>query len=436
LTNNKKGFWKTIKTKCIATWAKTQDATALLFRYASRKARQFILPIQRLFGYSIIKDQQDTKRADLSAFLSDTDKKIAELPDEYLQWFKNEKVYEPNLYVNVASQKTIFKSAIEGWGNGLGTNLIIVGERGGGKSSLVSLLANDLETFKSLVVEVKDTTTEAEKLVSKLSKELGLEPINKAETLIKRINKFEEKKVVFLEGLQNLFLRHINGFEALDALWLILSETKEQIFWVITCSRYAWDFLTKAESLEANFAYTLDVDQLGSEDIETLILNRHEKTGYKLIFDSNENLRKSRGYKKRIDNDEELQNYLKEQYFEKLADIAEGNSSIAIIFWIRSIAKIEDKSVYIEPKQIASLDMIEKPTADVLFALASLILHDSLKVQDLSRSLNMRLSDARVLLKRLQSRGVLMTDENGNYSINRLIYRQSLRALKERNIIH
>jgi len=80
--------------------------------------------------------------------------------------------------------------------------------------------------------------------------------------------------------------------------------------------------------------------------------------------------------------------------------------------------------------------MIEKPTPDVLFGLASIILHDSLKVQELSRSLNLSLSEARVLLKRLQTRGVLMLDEQGTYSINQLIYRQTLKALKERNIIH
>jgi len=275
-----KSFWIRVKHKLIAQWAKLQDFVTLFIRYSSRKLKQLALPVQRLFGYSIIQHRQEAKRADLSAFLSDTDKKIAELPDEYHQWFKMDKVFDAELYVNTATHKTSFKSALEGWEKGLGTNMIVIGERGGGKSSLINLLKAEIESAESLTAEISGTMTESQKLVALLSETLGFEPMNKVEVLIKRIKQMENKKVLFLEGLQNLFLRHINGFEALEKLGLILNETKEQIFWVVSCSRYAWNFLNKALGLEANFAYTLETDRLSEEDIQKVIMNRQENSGY------------------------------------------------------------------------------------------------------------------------------------------------------------
>ena len=54
---------------------------------------------------------------------------------------------------------------------------------------------------------------------------------------------------------------------------------------------------------------------------------------------------------------------------------------------------------------------------------------------ELCRVLNLTLAQSRVLLTRLKSRGILIEEESGYY-LNQLVYRQVLRLLKRRNIIH
>ena len=253
--------------------------------------------------------------------------------------------------------------------------------------------------------------------------------------MINYLNEKDEKIVVQLEGIQNLYLRNINGFEALEALWLIMSETKSNVFWVATCSRYAWDFLNKVQGVETHFTHVLYTDNLNSDDIESIIMKRHEESGYKLKFEANESIRKSRAYKKRLANPDDIQEYLKNLYFEKLSNLADGNTSVAIILWLRSIKEVKNKTLVILPFQPVDIEGLEILDSETLFTLSAIVLHDTLKVAELCRVLSLSLTSSRVLLTRLKSRGILKEKE-GTYLLNQLVYRQAIKLLKKRNIIH
>ena len=381
--------WTKVKNYIIAYWAKTQDETALLLRFSIRKLKVVLLPLQRMFGFSVIKDPSKYKSVDISNYLTETDARILELPKSYRELFKTSTDIDAELYVNASSNVLHITKAYEAWLEGLATSVSVVGERGSGKS-----------TF-----------------------------------LARFINEQKQGRIVFLEGLQNMFLRNINGFDALEALWLIISETKDRVFWVVSCSRYAWDYLNKAEGIETHFTHVLFTDTMDDEQLQTVIMNRHNKSVYRLNFEADEITKRSRGYKKRIHKPKELQQYLSDYYFEEMTDIAEGNVSVAIILWLRSIKKVEGRTLTIAPFKPISVEGLEILTSEILFALALLILHGSLKVAELARVMNIGLSDSRVLLSRLKSRGILL-ENNGHYALNQLVFRQVLRLLKRRNIIH
>ena len=55
--------WTKVKNYIIAYWAKTQDETALLLRFSIRKLKVVLLPLQRMFGFSVIKDPSKYKSA-------------------------------------------------------------------------------------------------------------------------------------------------------------------------------------------------------------------------------------------------------------------------------------------------------------------------------------------------------------------------------------
>lgn len=425
-----------IKTLSIAYWAKTVDGTAIFLRFMSRKLRQVIIPIQTIFGFNIIDNKNAEKSVGLSTFLTETDQKIQELPKSYRDLFDLTKQIDFDLYVNGSDNIRGVGKAFDAWKDGFASSVALVGEKGSGKSTLSNLLKSEVFKDENVInIEIKQSTWKIEQILSLFSAAFDVKEVNRPENIVNALNSRKDKVVVNLEGLQKLYLRNINGFDALEALWLIMSETKGNVFWITTCSRYAWEFLNKIEGIETHFTHVFLTDSLSNAHIASVIMNRHEKSVYRLNFEADESTRKSRSYKKRLNDPKAVQEYLKDIYFERLSDITEGNTSVATILWLRSIKKVEGRTFTISPFQPVNIETLEILKPETLFTLAAIVLHDTLKVAELCRVLNLSLPESRVLLTRLKSRGVLIEDESGYY-LNQLVYRQVLRLLKRRNIIH
>ncbi len=284
-------------------------------------------------------------------------------------------------------------------------------------------------------IRINFTCWKREQLLSQLGSAFNISDVNKPEAIVNALMAMDEKIVVTYEGIQNLYLRNINGFDTLEDLWLIISETREKVFWVASCSRYAWNFLNKVSGIETHFTHQFSTDKLDRKNIQDLIMKRHNESGFRLKFEPDEQTRRSRSFKKRLDDPKELQKYLTDEYFESLNDLAEGNASVASILWLRSVKNIERRTLIIAPVQPVNIDALEVNKPDTLFTLAAIVLHDTLRTAEMCRVLNLSLAQGRVLLSRLKSRGLLL-EEEGGYFLNELIFRQILRLLKKRNIIH
>jgi len=166
--------------------------------------------------------------------------------------------------------------------------------------------------------------------------------------------------------------------------------------------------------------------------IKRAILARYRATGYDLHFVENAVLKKKRTFRKR---ETDPQKHQEELFFEKLSKLAEGNLSIAIMFWLQSIKKIENNTFHIYPLEITNVDKLEVPSRDVLFTLASLVIHDRLTSSEMAMSLHQSEVQSRLMLTRLKSKGIIV-ELAESYSLNHLVYRQVVRLLKQRNIIH
>ena len=238
-----------------------------------------------------------------------------------------------------------------------------------------------------------------------------------------------------LEDIQNCFIRNISGFDAMETLLFLISETNKSILWVSTCTRYGWLFLDKVLNCADYFTHLAETDNLTADQIKQLVLKRHMASGYQLQFLADETIKKSRSYKKMSTDEKETQELLKDKYFEKLSRLSEGNPSVALIFWIRSIKEFDDTHFHINPFDFTSVNRIDELETRELFSLAAFVIHDSLLPEDLSRILHQPLRDSKLMISRLTSKSILYKADHG-YLLNHLIYRQVVRVLKEANYIH
>lgn len=423
------------QTKAGARWARIQDSIALFWRFSWKKTKEYVAAIRKFFGFEKHETEQKVK-TDVATYLSETDAKIKELPYIYRRLFNFDMEADRHSYVALNENFGTLKKAYESWKNGFPATFAVVGEKGSGKSTYLSYALDDFFAKREIKkITLSDGCYSEVDFIEFMKSELELEGINSAEGMISAIRNAKKKKVIVLEGLQNFYLRNINGYGALESLLYVISETKEAVFWMVSCSLYAWNFMDKAVSIGEYFSHIVRTDTLDEQQIESVIMNRHRSSGYELVFEPGDAQSKSRSYRKLIDREEEARKYLKDAFFEDLAKLAEGNASIAMIFWIRSIREFDDTHFYIRPLEVTSLKIIQELNPDVLFTLAALVLHDTISADELPLILQFTKPESQLMLTRLTSRGLFV--KNGDsYKLNHLMYRQVIRELKERNIIH
>ena len=423
------------RTKLGARWARAQDRIFLFSRFIWKKSKQYWANLQQLLGFTE-EQVQEVKKADIATYLTETDAKIRELPYIYRKLFNFDVDADRRFYVSLHENFNYIKKSYESWENAFPATFATVGEKGSGKSTYLSLVLDEFFQDKKMrQLSLQKTYWTSEQLLQLLKDGFEIEHAESKEEIIEHINTSRKGNIMVLECLQNLYLRNVDGYQAIEDFMYIISETKQHVFWIVSCSRYAWNYLNVTHSLGDYFSHIMRTDMLDESQMEAVIMNRHRSSGYELIFEPDESHAKSRAYRKLLDREEEAQQYLRERYFEDMAELAEGNASIAMIFWIRSIREFDDTHCYIKPLEVTTLEMVQELKPDVLFTLAAIILHDALTPKELSAILQFETERSRLIFNQLQTRGLLQEKE-GQYVINQLMYRQVLRVLKERNIIH
>lgn len=414
------------------------DKFILAWRFLKKKTANFRTTAGRYLGFSeeesVTVQQKRSLSEDLSKAGADKD-----LPFVYRNIFKGDFSIDERFYVVPDQADRLYGDAFNAWHQfkPASSNVLIVGEKGSGKSTSVNYLFVKHAGDQPVVsISLDHTVYDVQKLLHILCGAFGLKTVHTAEEFIEKVKRRKSKKtVVQFENLQNLYIRNLHGFEALEAFWVILSSTSNELFWTVTISRYGWNFIKKISDADQYFTHIIDVDTLDKEKVKKAILARHRATGYDLHFVENTAVKKAKRFRKRETNPAKLQENQENVFFEKLSKLAEGNLSIAIMFWLQSIKKIEKNTFLISPIEITEVDKLEIPSREVLFTLASLVIHDRLTSSELAISLHQDEVQSRLMLMRLKSKGIVVEFEN-MFTLNHLVYRQVIRLLKRRNIIH
>lgn len=424
------------KEKFIKFYAVAEDNLELAWRYSKVKVKNVYLPVSKFLGFSTQSQTSNRKKQDITEYLTQNKKIDEKLPFIYQRLFKRSFTIDKRFFIDANENISSLQSGYEQWCKNIAWNMAIVGQKGSGKTTLLHFFEQEVDCKHDVVtISIDFTLYDPATLIKIISKQLGFAETDDVDVLIAKIKKSRKKRILIFEGLQNLYIRHINGYDAIHKFWELLTQTSDKLFWLVTSSGNAWQFFIKMFDADQFFSHIVRTDQLTQKQIETGIISRHKATGYELRFTANEAIRKSRAFKKLLGDETDMQTYLRERFFEQLAKIADGNFSIAMIFWLNAIEDFNETHCTIAPLQIADIDILETPSRDVLFTLATLIRHDTLTAEETALSLHQNVAKSKLMLGRLKSKG-LIVQTNSGYTVNHLVYRQTIRLLTSRNIIH
>lgn len=385
---------------------------------------------KEVLGLSV---SQASINSELSNYLSETEGAIAKLPLMYQRLFSITPVN--NAKFRLVRPKVVEKleKAYSNWTSSKFAPTCVVGETGSG---LTSLINEFIEKFghQYQVVRINPkcrikTETEFIDLFSDIPETDGLKSFSELKDILL---KSKNRRIIIFENIHRLYTRKMGGFDLLNSLFQLISQTNSKVYWLTTCLFYSYSYFEYSMGISNYYAHVAILDKLSKDQIKETILNRHKYSGYNLNFIAPENFMGKRSFKKLSLN--EQQQVLQEDYFKRLFNYAQNNLSLALIFWMRSVISVEDNVFNVQFKNL-NLLFVNSLNNNQIATLYALILHGGMSIEDHCEVFELSEQESLRQLMVFVDDGILV-NKNEEYSINPLVYRQVVNHLTSLNYIH
>lgn len=369
---------------------------------------------------------------ELSEFMQETESAMQNIPQNYKRLYELRPA-EMQFFVNREKEIEELQKSFTNWAKNRFVTCAIIGEKGCGVTSLFNSFLADIPHTDIIRGELHEKIFTKEDYFEYFNTLLETENITTNKELIDFLNNTQSAKIIILENLHHMFLKKVGGFESIKMLFELISYTTKKVLWIGVFTPETWSFLAKTISISNYFTSEIFIEPLSHENIKETISKRNEYENLKTEFLPTEESLKSMTFEK-LDDDEK-QAFLSEKFFKQLHKLSNGNISLALLYWVRAIEKIEDNRVYV--KGIDDLDhsFVKNLSSEALFALQALILHDGLTLHDFSIVMNEPSEECRKMLMPMLEKGLLIQPHK-KYNINPAIYQQVHDHLSSKNFIH
>ena len=314
----------------------------------------------------------------------------------------------------------------------------LVADRGMGKDEVLDRLTESLPEGRLETLSSDVRIAGVQDALAWLSGALGLgevegdmEPAQLAEELAALPG---EPRVFVLENLERLFQRSVGGFAALRAALEVVHASSDDHFWIVTMHGPTWNYLRSVPGAfeAAVFGEVIQLEPAAPQQLEQWLEGCAAEAGLTLSYDrlagTGEGSPAAGRERKRA----------ARAYWRLLYELSAGNPSVAREQWLEGLAPGENPDEL--ETGLASVptiaDLSDLPDAD-LFVLVALVIHDRLRVANLSRVLNLDQAGVRATCRRLEARSVLWSEEEQDIFGLRLSWTPAVqRLLRQKNFLY
>lgn len=371
-----------------------------LLRAATRQTNSFLASIG--FTRADSTESAIEVRSYLPAeFVRSEDK---DLPAVYRRLFRIEPVEDARFLVGRATELQAFEDALAIWRQNRPVSIVLTGQRGSGKTSLLNCLGEQFHSFPVTRSSFRERLVNAKSLDRFLVELLELD---ESKELVPQLLA-GERKIVIIEEMERTFLRHIGGYGAIRQLQNIIQATSRQILWVLAINEVSYGFLCRSVSIAQGFTHRMKTAVADRNDLRSAIMVRHELSGLRLRFSSRfERPNRWRELRQRLNKAKEPESV----FFDRLAAQSRGVYRTALEVWLGHIEACEGGVLYM--RQIADLeldDVVAELDASDLFSLVAILQHGSLTLEEHSQIFETSLEASTGQLEELVSRELLEDD--------------------------
>jgi hypothetical protein len=370
----------------------------------------------------------------MADYLVQVSSSMEKLPFVYRRLFAGDALTDSRIFIGREKEIEKLSKAYNYWQNNQISSVMLIGEKGSGTSSLISIALNKLDVPNTIYRKKSPITIyKEEDLLTYLKELLEINRVASIDELIEQLQKLETRIIVIVENFENFFLKVVEGFDTAKHMLEIVTSTSKNILWILTCNTFAWNYLDKVIGIKDFFIFNIHMTGLTERALKDIILMRHNISGYDVTYLSSPIIEKQKAFKK-LD-DKEKQMFLEKEYFENLHKIASNNIGIALFLWLRSIKNADEEEIKISSDVELDFSFLKELSDQKLFSIMALILHDGLSLEEHSAIFNLSLKSSRLLFATLLDDGIIFLKDT-SYKVNFQLYKPLVNLLKSKNILH
>lgn len=315
------------------------------------------------------------------------------LPPMYKRLFNPVPLDLPEFYVERPALEQQCLAAITEWGNGQRASILLYGDRGVGKRTLVHNLVPikiyDLApVFQTTPIQTirlaEDIQTEVELCQQFSSLFPNSQPPTLLTGLTRGLKAIEERQIVIVENANKCYQRTVRGMKLCRDFLNMLNATSDKILWIVLLDTPAATLLDTMLDLYDYFSHSFELEPFTPDQIEEMIQNRHRVSGFDLEYEAPE-LRIL--YKTRHPfAAREAQKNPQRDFFRRLSEASHGNPLLALLYWMRAVSPdmTDDTLLHVAPMEHNRPNLVESLTLRKRLTLAILLQHGSLTPQQLA----------------------------------------------------
>ncbi len=387
-----------------------RTALTLAVRYTRRFLQWLWATTRRVYRWCLVKigwerapdvrRQQVERRGYLGESLR-VDLRQRDLPMIYRRLFRLQPVEDPRFLVGRDSELAALDEARRLWELGRAVAVIIVGQRGSGKTSLLNCAL--IRIFPELGVlrgQFHNRIHDRQQMRNFLHDFFSIAP---DEDLREALS--SQRRVVMLEEVERSFLRCVQGTEGLRELLGLIGDTCRSTLWILSMNASSFRFLNAAAGMGQYFSHRINALAVEPEHIQSAILQRHNLSGLLLEFAPVVNGRTPLRRLRRLAG---LQENPQTVFFDSLYRQSQGVFRASFELWQRYIDRAEGGILHMgrpEPPDYGPL--VAGLSRDDLFTLQAVLQHGSLTVEEHAQVFGLSSESSRNRLERLIDREIL-----------------------------
>jgi hypothetical protein len=354
----------------------------------------------------------------------------AALPAIYRHLFRTDPVSDPRFLVGRETELTAIAEARLFWQSGRGGAVLLVGERGSGKTSLINCAQRQsLSGVEVVRAEFPERVTTEFGMRAFLAKLIdSTDPDQLEQELASR------RRVIILEELERTFLRTVGGFAAIRALQRMVAATCTSTMWILSLNAMGFRLLDAALSFSSVFSHRINAGTASTQDLRFAVLQRHRLSGLRLQFAAPRAPEsRYRALVEKLDGGPDPE----EAFFEQLSAESGGVYRTAFDLWLGHIDSVDAGAVRMKaltPPEIAPV--VQDLDQQTLFTLASVLQHGSLLPEEMSAVFGIAAYECRARIDNLCAREILEPEpQRPGYRVRPQAARLVREALYRRNLL-